>query len=391
MTSNPLAPMDQATLEDHYHRAPCAYVSARPDGTVLRVNQTFLEWTGLTDEEVVGARFTDLLTAGGRVFYETNYLPVLHLQGEVRDLALELRRVGRDPLPVLMSSLLVEDVGGEPQIVRSTIFDATARHEHERELLAARRRAEVSEAQIRSVALQLQRAMLAGTVSGGPGFVVETRYRPAVEDLEVGGDWYDAFLLPDRDVVNVSVGDVVGRGINAACAMGQIRSALRAIAVSGVGPGRTLDQLDAFVDPIYDAHSATVVCAEVDLGDRWVRYACAGHLPPLLLQPDGTVDHLWDGRSTPLAAVPQAGPRREGEATLLPGSRLLLYTDGLVERRDRGLDEGLATLVEVVADRATLPPGEMVDAIVATMLEHELVRDDVCVLCLALDADPATG
>jgi sigma-B regulation protein RsbU (phosphoserine phosphatase) len=389
MAASDLAPLDLATLEDHYHRAPCAYVSTRPDGTVLRVNQTFLDWTGLTDDDVVGAPFTDLLTAGGRIFYETNYAPVLHLQGEVRDIALDLRRVDRDPLPVLVSSLLVDDVGDEPQIIRSTIFDATVRQEHERELLAARRRAEASEQQIRGVALQLQRSMLGGSVTGGPGFVVETRYRPAVEDLEVGGDWFDAFLLPDRDVVNLSVGDVVGRGIKAACAMGQIRSAFRAIAMSGVGPGRSLDQLDAFAEPLPDAHAATVVCAEVDLADRWVRYACAGHLPPLVLQPDGSVAYLWEGRSTPLAAVPQAGPRREAEATLVPGSRLLLYTDGLVERRDRGLDEGLDELARAVIDHADLPLGEMVDAVVAEMLVHEQVRDDVCVLCFALDPDPA--
>ena len=362
--------------------------TSRPGPTARSCGRTgtFLDWTGFTDEELIGAPFTDLLTAGGRIFYETNYAPVLHLQGEVRDIAFDLRRAGREPFPVLVSSVVVDDVGDD-LVIRSTIFDATSRHEYERELLAARRRAEASERETRAVAVQLQRSLLAGELADGDGFVVETRYRPAVEDLEVGGDWYDAFCLPDRDVVNVSVGDVVGRGIAAACAMGQIRSALRAIAVSGVGPARTLDQLDAFVERIPDAHSATVVCAEVDLDDRWVRYACAGHLPPLLLAPDGTVTYLWEGRSTPLAAVRQAGPRSEGEVTLEPGSRLLLFTDGLVERRDRGLDEGLETLARMVVDTAVLPPGEMVDAVMGAMLHNEDVRDDVCVLCLTLVAD----
>jgi serine/threonine-protein kinase RsbW len=118
--------------------------------------------------------------------------------------------------------------------------------------------------------------------------------------------------------------------------------------------------------------------------DHWVRYACAGHLPPLLLAPDGTVTYLWAGRSTPLAAVPQPGPRAEGEVVLEPGSRLVLFTDGLVERRDRGLDEGMDALAAVVAETGDLEPGEMVDAVMEAMLHDEDVRDDVCVLCLTL-------
>ncbi len=381
------APLDLATLEDLYHRAPCGYVSMRPDGVVLRVNRTFLAWTGFAEDEVIGAPFTDLLTAGGRIFFETNYAPVLHLQREVGDIAFDLRRAGRPPLPVLISSILVEDADDGSEVNRATVFDASSRHEHERALRGARTRAEESEQQIRDVALQLQRSMLAGTVTEGPGFLVETRYRPAVEDLEIGGDWYDAFVLPDRAVVNVSVGDVVGRGISAACAMGQIRSALRAIALSGVGPGRALDLLDAFAEPLPDAHSATVVCAEVDLDDHTVRYACAGHLPPLLVGPDGAVSFLWDGRSTPLAAVSRHAPRIEGEVTLEPCSRLLLYTDGLIERRDRGIDEGLDDLARLVSELASLPTREMVDTLMVVMLEHELIRDDVCVLCLTVDPD----
>jgi phosphoserine phosphatase RsbU/P len=384
-----LVPLDHRTLEDLYERAPCGYVSTRPDGTILRVNRTFLSWTGFDENDLIGHNFTDLLTAGGRIFYETNYAPVLHLEGEVRDVALELRRAGQDAFPVLISSVLVDDAGDEPQVIRSTVFDATARQEHERQLLAARREAEASERKVQDVALQLQRSLLAGGLTEGPGYTVVTRYRPAAEDLEVGGDWYDAFLLPGRDVVNVSVGDVVGRGISAACAMGQIRSAARALAMSGMGPARTLDLLDAFVERVHDAHAATVVCAEMDPVDRWVRYACAGHLPPLVVHPDGTADYLWDGRSTPLAAIRKSEPRPSGEVTLEPGSRLLLYTDGLIERRDQDLDQGMGRLARTASDLAALRPDDMVDELMVAMLRDEKVRDDVCVLCLALD--PAAG
>ena len=252
-------PLDRDTLEELYEQAPCGYVSTEADGTIVHANRTFLDWLGL-DETVIGTSFRDLLTPGGRIFFETNYVPLLRLQGEVRDVAVDLRRHDGGVLPVLLSSRLTEGSDG-PGLVRSTVFDASVRHEQERQLRDARRRAEESERQIREVALLLQRSLLAGHLVGGPGFTVETRYRPAVEDLEVGGDWYDSFTLPGRDVVNLSVGDVVGRGISAACAMGQLRSALRGIAGSGVGPGRILDQLDAFAQRVPDAHTATVVCA----------------------------------------------------------------------------------------------------------------------------------
>jgi serine/threonine-protein kinase RsbW len=136
---------------------------------------------------------------------------------------------------------------------------------------------------------------------------------------------------------------------------------------------------------VRDAHSATVVCAEVELATGKVCYACAGHLPPRVLHPDGTTTNLWEARSTPLASVPMSGARGEAEYRLEPGSRLLLYTDGLVERRDRGVDEGMAILERRVADLAPLAPEEMVDALMLSMLKDEDVRDDVCLLCFAYD------
>jgi len=277
--------------------------------------------------------------------------------------------------------------GADGPVIRSSLFDATLRHEQERQLRDARQRAEESEGQIRQVALELQHSLLAGSIPQGPGFRIETRYRPATDDLEIGGDWYDAFMVPERQVLSVSVGDVVGRGIGAACAMGQVRSALRAIALSGVGPARTLDQLDAFAELVPAAHNATAVSAEIDPGDRSVRYACAGHLPPLLLAPDGTARHLWDGRSLPLASLPQAEPRPEGEVVLDPGSGLLLYTDGLIERRDRGLEEGFEALAQAASGLSSRPSAQLVDGLLGELLRDEAVPDDVCLLYVTLDVD----
>lgn len=380
-------PLDPATLEDLYQRAPCGYLATVLDGTILQANDTFLTWMDVDREELLGTNVRALLSPGSRIFLETNYLPVLHLQHEVRDVALDLRRGDGETVPVLISSNTVLDAAGQPEVVRSTIFNASSCHEHERQLHAARRRAEESERAIREVAVRFQRSMLPQVVEQAPGFVVTTRYRPAVEDLEVGGDWYDAFHIPgpDGDVLGLSVGDVVGRGIDAACAMGQVRSALRAIAISGIGPARTLDQLDRYAEQVPDAHAATVVCAELDVTRRTVRYACAGHLPPLLLRPDRPACYLWDGRSLPLAVTYTAGSRTEGEIQLEPGEGLLFFTDGLVERRDRGLDEGMEQLAHAVGEIRPGGAGDMLDRLMATMLDGEDGRDDVCLLHLLAD------
>ncbi|HEX2575161.1 MAG TPA: SpoIIE family protein phosphatase [Aquihabitans sp.] len=389
MTAEGAADLAPETAEDLYHGAPCGYLTTTPDGTLARVNRTFLRWTGYDEAALVGRRrFVDLLSPGSRIYHETHYVPLLVMQEEVREISLELLRADGSRLPVLVNSLLVRDASDQASAVRTTVFDATVRREYERELVRARHRAEASEASVREVARSLQRSLLQGSVTEGAAFQVETRYRPAVATLEVGGDWYDSFLLRDGATLAVSVGDVVGRGIAAAGAMGQIRSALRALAGSESGPGRLLDQLDRFVERVPDARLATVAYAEIDLTDGSVRYACAGHLPPLVIDDTGRADLLWDGRSPPLAAIRRDTPRPEGTTTLGGGSRLLLYTDGLIERRRRGIDAGLDRLVEAASKRFDEPIADMADALMLDLLADEDARDDVCLLVTSFDADP---
>lgn len=369
------------SAEELFHGAPCGYLTLLPDGTISRVNQTFLDWTGHREADLVGRqRFSDLLAAGGGIFLETHMSPLLRLQGSVSELAFDLRTVSGDPLPALVNAVLIRD--GEREVgVRVTIFDGTVRREYERELLRARVRAEESEAAMHEISLVLQRSLLQGGLDRGPGFEVETRYRPAEQSLEVGGDWYDAFLLPDKQTLTLSVGDVVGKGIEAATAMGQLRSGLRALAGTGVGPGAVLDQLDTFADRVPGAGSATVTYAEVDLSTGLLRYASAGHLPPLLVGADGGAEHLWGGRSLPLASFPVGTSRSEACAQIDDGGRLVLYTDGLIERRDRGIDEGLDALAIAVQELAAKPLDAMTDELLTRLLADEAARDDVCLLC----------
>ena len=202
----------------------------------MRVNATFERWTGYAREDLVGVRrFQDLLTAGGRIYHETHYAPLLRMQGNVREIAVDIVCADGRRLPVLINSVLVTDEAGEPQMVRTTLFDATERRLYERELVTLRERAERLHEQSRDVAHTLQQALLGSAPPDDPRFTLATLYQPADEHLEVGGDWHDAFLL-EGDRVAIVVGDVVGRGLQAATAMGQLRSAVRALAAAGFGP-----------------------------------------------------------------------------------------------------------------------------------------------------------
>jgi diguanylate cyclase (GGDEF)-like protein/PAS domain S-box-containing protein len=142
------APTDAAYLE-LFEDAPCGYLTTTPDGMITRVNRTFEKWTGHRRETLVGTAFTDLLTASGQLFHETRYTMVLKLAGEVREVALSLRCADGSELPILVNAIAVPGADGEPESIRTAVFDATERQDYERQLLASRREAEASEARVR--------------------------------------------------------------------------------------------------------------------------------------------------------------------------------------------------------------------------------------------------
>lgn len=194
----PLAQLLEESAEELYEEAPCGYLSTLPDGTIVKVNRTFLEWTGHTREQLLGKRrFADLLTAGGRIYHETHYAPLLAMQGAVREIAVELRRADRSRLPVLVNSVLKRDGDGRALLIRTTVFIATDRMRYERELLLARDRERALHEQEAEVAQALQRSMLESVALRDPRVGIGTYYRPAVQTLQVGGDWHDAFPLGD--------------------------------------------------------------------------------------------------------------------------------------------------------------------------------------------------
>ncbi|MBM0276988.1 SpoIIE family protein phosphatase [Micromonospora tarensis] len=241
--------------------------------------------------------------------------------------------------------------------------------------------------QDREVARILQRSLLISERPTDSRFQVATVYRPAVETLEVGGDWYDTFTTSTGSV-GVVVGDVVGRGIRAASAMGQLRSAVRAVAKTRCSPATVLRHMDDFVTTLEAGQMTTLAYAELALDTGVLRYACAGHPPPLLLPPHAAPRYLWDGRSGPLGTHTASRSRREAELSVPRGSRLLLYTDGLVERRGERIDQGLGRLAEALDARRTAPLGALAQQLSDAMLDGEGGHDDTCLLALAFEAAP---
>lgn len=362
----------QESAEDLFENAPCGYLTCALDGTILRVNRTFAHLTGHDRDALLGRRFRDLLTPAGRIYHETHYVPLLRMQGTVREIALDIVRADGKRVPALVNSVQQCDDADTPRFIRTTVFDATDRRAYERELLRARRREH-------DIALQLQRSLLSGTLAASAALAAEVVYRPAQAGLEVGGDWYDAFWLDDEQTtVMLVVGDVVGRGIEAAAAMGQLRSAIRALASTGLAPGPLLDALDGFAARHHVGRMTTVALAQLEVATGRLRYACAGHPPPVMLSFRAGPGFLGDGRSVPIDSVAIGGARREGKAELPAGGTLLLYSDGLVERRARSLDVGLQQLLDEAARHDGDDLAAMLAGVVRAMDDDH--TDDLCLL-----------
>ncbi len=232
------------------------------------------------------------------------------------------------------------------------------------------------------VSTLLQRSLLPKRLADVVGVTVAARYLPARE--EVGGDWYDVIELP-RGRVGVAIGDVVGHGIAAAALMGRLRTALHSYAIEGHGPGRTLELVDRFVHSLNESAMATAAYAVFDTYNSTLQYATAGHLPPLIIA-DSQVRELEVTPAPPLGAFPY-GRCPEHELSLDSGEMLLLYTDGLVERRGVPLSAGIDALADAVRGAAT--PEHACALAVAVLVPAEGLRDDVAIVSLQNAAIPA--
>ena len=233
----------------------------------------------------------------------------------------------------------------------------------------------------RTIAETLQRSVLPATLPRVESLQLAARYLPGTDEVDVGGDWFDAMLLSNGRL-GLAVGDVVGKGVQAAATMAQLRNALRAFALDQMKPSSTMTRLNRLTDELSESTFATVVYAVLDPDTGVCRFTCAGHPPPLVVHPDGRAEYLEGGRGLPLGTSPDVRYRQQ-TVELPVGSTLILYTDGLVERRSEPIDEGLERLREA-AEEASGEPERIVEHIIERLVGSGGRRDDIAVLAVRM-------
>jgi serine phosphatase RsbU (regulator of sigma subunit) len=251
-----------------------------------------------------------------------------------------------------------------------------------KELQVLNERLRHAHAREREVALTLQQSMLQ-PVSAARYPDVAVRYLPAVDSLNVCGDWYELVdLEPDR--LAVAVGDVVGHGLCAAGVMGQLRSALSAAIRAADGPARALEIVGRYASSVEGALATTAVQTVIDKSARVITYSCAGHLPPVLLRPGSLVVLLDGATGPPLGVWPGSGGRPQARVAYEPGAALVLYTDGLVERRGEDIDEGLDRLTGSLIRNGALRPEPLADVLLSDLGVCGGAEDDTALVVIGL-------
>lgn len=266
------------------------------------------------------------------------------------------------------------------RLVRGSLIDVTERRRGE---AAAREIAERERGlrQQQQIAQELQRGLLPERLPDIPDLEFAARYLPGSAGLDVGGDWYDVFPLRAGNTA-FAIGDIVGRGLRAAVTMGQLRTALRAYVLDDASPARVVARLDRLTDSLPEASMATLMYGVYQADAGVLRYVCAGHPPPLVVDPVGRTTFLEDGRWAPVGVG--VVHSHEGGVVLEPGSTLVLYTDGLVERPGESLDDGMRRLAEAAAVACAGDPEQVCDSIVEAMLGTCEPIDDVALLVVRL-------
>jgi phosphoserine phosphatase RsbU/P len=398
--TGPGAGTDQTTFsslledsaEDLYENAPCGYLSTLLDGQIAKVNTTLLTWLGYRRDELVGRRYlSDLLTVGGRIYYETHLAPLVSMQGEVRGVALDLQAADGARLPVLITSVVKTDASGEPILVRTTVFDARDRRAYERELLRARQEAEGERARLQQLVATLQQSLLPPALPVVPGLDAAAHYQIASAD-EVGGDFYDLFPL-SQDRWGVALGDVCGKGAHAATVTSLIRYTLRTAAVYDASPSAVLGTLNAALHQRYardDRSFCTAIFGVLTPDGEGFTLALArgGHAAPLIMRANGTAGQV-SGPGGPLIGVWDDAAFTTTTIRLSAGDTLLLFTDGLTDART-GMAGGSSRYGEealhaLARDLAPAPAAAVISAM-TTLLEDLAggLDDDAAILALGV-------
>jgi PAS domain S-box-containing protein len=299
------------------------------------------------------------------------------------DLRYEVRVLRPDGTQVYISvhGVVVDDShDGSPRL-RGSVQDVTERRDAAEALARAKAATEVA-AREHEIADALQRSLLPERSFDLRHLEVATYYRAGVAGTQVGGDWYDVIELGESRTALV-VGDVMGRGVAAAAIMGQVRAAVRAYARLGLPPAVLLESVDAVVRDLAPDQIVTCVYAVFDPADLVLRFANAGHLPLLVRYADGSSARLGGEPHPPLGVGTPFTVTQE--VHLPPGASVLLYTDGLVERRGEDLEAGIESLLQF-ASALDVPLEEMPEALVRSRLPEGVTDDDVAVLVARVPA-----
>ena len=367
---------NEARFRELADAAPAFIWTADADGLIDFINRGWLDYTGRTEEDELGDSWTLGVHPDDREGVSDTWWRAFRRRVPWER---EYRLLGRDGeyrwivdrgVPRFEGDELVGYVG--------TATDIHGRKEIERKLSEAYQRDH-------EVAETLQRSLLPESLPTIEGLQLDARYLPASRQAAIGGDWYDAVELDDGRVA-VVVGDVVGHGLRAAVVMGQMRTAFRAYALLGTSPSDTLARLNRLLMKESGELMATALYLLLDRDTGHVWYASAGHPPALVVSRDSEPRYLEGGRSVPLGTTDIA--YHEAETQIERGATVVLYTDGLVERRDTSLDDRLAQLA-TVASVAGGELGDVCDQILGGLLGGKRPSDDVALL--ALRPEPPTA
>ncbi|MGW7091942.1 PP2C family protein-serine/threonine phosphatase [Streptomyces sp. NPDC054874] len=403
-SSATFASLLEDSADDLYENAPCGYLSTLMDGTIAKINGTLLRWIGLEREAVVGRmRFADLLTVGGKLYHETHFSPLLRMRGEISGIALEIKQADGGRMPVLASSTVKNASTGDPQLIRTTVSDARDRRAYEKELLRtrkaaeeAREQAERDRARLQDALAVLQQSLLPAGLPRMPGVESAAHYRAASPD-QLGGDFYDLFPV-DGTRFAFFLGDVCGKGPQAAAVTSLTRYTLRAAALHDPDPISALRTLNTVLherytggDPRYCTAVFGILEPDSVTGRTAVRIASGGHPPALVLRADGTAEFLPTPGGVLIGILPSA-TFTAAATTLSPGDTLLLYTDGLTEARtgqDRATLYGDEALHIFSTDYAGKSPRAVIEALTGLLDSFgDGLDDDTALLALGV---PHTG
>ncbi|WP_406729331.1 SpoIIE family protein phosphatase [Streptomyces sp. GD-15H] len=397
---------------------PSPYLVLDPDLVVADVNEAYLRVTGRTREEMIGrylfevhpdnpadpdadgvrnlnaslqrvlrskepdtmaVQKYDVPVSGRPGVFQTKWwspinTPLLGPDGQVEWLLHRVEDMTEFVLTRPRSR--PEDPAGEHAALESELY---ARAQELQRLNEELRDAHARE---RHIALTLQEAMLHSPDLAAHREIA-VRYMPAASSLNVCGDWYDVVDLSE-DTYSVAVGDVVGHGLEAAAVMGMLRSALSAAVRAIHEPGTAMDVLSRYARSFEGALATTAAKAVIDTRHQRITYTSAGHPPPVLSRADGSVVLLDQATEPPLGVVVDQDPRARATVPYTPGDTLVLYTDGLIERRGEDIDAGLHRLTDALARHTHLSPERLADVLLTRLGVADGGLDDVALVVIRL-------